>query len=104
MTDSIQRLYDAVLVERGQPPGQSRTAKLFTDGRAKMAKKLVEEAAEVALECVQNDRDAVIRETTDLIYNLTVLLADMGVHPAEVWHEMNERESTLGIAEKLPKE
>ena len=27
----------------------------------------------------------------------------MGIWPAEVWEEMDRRERTLGLAEKLPK-
>lgn len=104
MSDAIRRLYDAVLFARGEDPKASRTARLFADGRTKIAKKVVEEAAEVALDAARGDRDGVIRETADLLYQLAVLWAEMGVSPAEIWHEMEERERTLGLAGKLPKE
>jgi phosphoribosyl-ATP pyrophosphohydrolase len=68
-----------------------------------MAKKLAEEAIEVVIDAVNGDRDAVIRESADLLYNLTVLWASAGVHPDDVWAEMKRRELLLGIAEKLPK-
>lgn len=103
MSDPIQRLYEAILVARGDEPKESKTAKLFVDGRIKISKKLIEEAAEVSLECVAGDRDAVIRESVDMLYNWVVLLAEMGVSPAEVWHEMLDREAQYGIAGKLPK-
>jgi phosphoribosyl-ATP pyrophosphohydrolase len=45
----------------------------------------------------------VVRESADLLYNLTVLWASAGVKPEDVWHEMARREHLLGIAEKLPK-
>jgi phosphoribosyl-ATP pyrophosphohydrolase len=45
----------------------------------------------------------VIRESADLLYNLTVLWASAGVRPEDVWREMERREDLLGIAEKLPK-
>src|SRR3546814_19049803 len=73
MSDAIQRLYAKVTLERGGNPKTSRTAKLFADGRTKIAKKLVEEASEVSLECVTNNRDAVIHESVDLLYNWIVL-------------------------------
>src|SRR3546814_666128 len=57
MSDAIQRLYAKVTLERGGNPKTSRNAKLFADGRTKIAKKLVEEASEVSLECVTNNRD-----------------------------------------------
>ena len=47
--------------------------------------------------------DAVVRESADLLYNLTVLWASAGVRPEDVWREMERREHLLGIAEKLPK-
>lgn len=103
MSDPIQKLYEAILVARGEEPKDSRTAKLFADGRLKIAKKLAEEATEVSLECVAGDRDKVIRESVDLLYNWVVLLAAMGISPAEVWHEMHAREAQYGIAGKIPK-
>jgi phosphoribosyl-ATP pyrophosphohydrolase len=45
----------------------------------------------------------VVRESADLLYNLTVLWASAGVRPEDVWREMARRERLLGIAEKLPK-
>jgi phosphoribosyl-ATP pyrophosphohydrolase len=45
----------------------------------------------------------VVRESADLLYNLTVLWASAGVQPEDVWREMERREHLLGIAEKLPK-
>jgi phosphoribosyl-ATP pyrophosphohydrolase len=68
-----------------------------------MAKKLAEEAIEVAIDAVNGDTEAVIRESADLLYNLTVLWADAGIRPADVWREMQRREHLLGIAEKIPK-
>jgi phosphoribosyl-ATP pyrophosphohydrolase len=104
MSDSIARLYQAVLAARDLDPGRSRTAKLFQRGTSKMAKKLAEEAIEVAIDAVSGDAHAVVRESADLIYNLTVLWAEIGVRPEDVWREMGRREVLLGIAEKMPKQ
>jgi phosphoribosyl-ATP pyrophosphohydrolase len=68
-----------------------------------MAKKLAEEAIEVVIDAVNGDTEAVVRESADLLYNLTVLWASAGVRPEDVWREMSRREDMLGIAEKLPK-
>lgn len=103
MNDSVDRLYQAVLAARDLDPATSRTAKLFRGGSGKMAKKLAEEAIEVVIDAVNGNREAVIRESADLIYNLTVLWASAGVRPEDVWSEMERRENLLGIAEKLPK-
>src|SRR5246127_3135438 len=103
MSDSIERLYLAVLAARQLDPATSRTAKLFQRGPSKMAKKLAEEAIEVVIDAVNGDAHAVVRESADLLYNLTVLWASAGVKPEDVWREMERRELMLGIAEKLPK-
>ena len=103
MSDSLERLYLAVLAARDLDPATSRTARLFQRGPSIMAKKLAEEAIEVVIDAVNGDTDAVIRESADLLYNLTVLWASAGVRPEDVWREMTRREDMLGIAEKLPK-
>jgi phosphoribosyl-ATP pyrophosphohydrolase len=103
MSDSLDRLYQAVLAARDLDPATSRTAKLFQQGRDKAAKKLAEEAIEVVIDAVAGRPDAVIRESADLLYNLTVLWASAGVRPEQVWAEMTRRERLMGMAEKLPK-
>ena len=103
MSDSLQRLYDAVIAAKDLDPATSRTARLFQRGPAKMAKKLAEEAIEVVIDAVNRNPDAVVRESADLLYNLTVLWAAAGVRPQDVWREMARREDLLGIAEKMPK-
>src|ERR1700738_3474480 len=103
MSDSLDRLYQAVLAAKAADPAHSRTARLLRAGRAKMAKKLAEEAVEVVIDAMHGDSDAVIRESADLLYNLVVLWVASGVHPNEVWTEMDRRERLLGIAEKIPK-
>jgi phosphoribosyl-ATP pyrophosphohydrolase len=103
MSDSISRLYSSVLAARDGGSETSRTAKLMREGMGKMAKKVAEEAVEVSLDAVAGNRDALIRESADLIYNLAVLWAGSGVTPDEVWDEMDRRERLYGIAEKLPK-
>jgi len=103
MSDSLERLYLAVLAAKDLDPAASRTARLYQRGTAKMAKKLAEEAIEVAIDAVNGDTEAVIRERADLLYNLSVLWADAGVRPTDVWREMERREHLLGIAEKMPK-
>ena len=103
MGDSLDRLYEQVIAARHADPAVSRTARLLRSGRAKMAKKLAEEAVEVVIDAMNGDRDAVIKESADLIYNLVVLWVASGIRPEDVWKEMDRRERLLGIAEKVPK-
>jgi len=104
MSDSLDRLYAAVVAARDLDPATSRTARLLRSGQAKMSKKLAEEAIEVVIDAMNGESDAVVRESADLIYNLAVLWVACGVKPRDVWAEMDRREKMLGIAEKLPKD
>jgi phosphoribosyl-ATP pyrophosphohydrolase len=103
MTDSVDRLYEAVLAAKHEDPATSRTSRLLHSGRAKMAKKLGEEAFEVVIDALHGNRDAVVRESADLLYNLVVLWVASGVDPKDVWKEMNRRERLFGLAEKMLK-
>jgi phosphoribosyl-ATP pyrophosphohydrolase len=103
MADSVSKLYQAVQASRHDDPSTSRTARLLRSSRSKMAKKLAEEAVEVVIDAMAGDRDAVVKESADLIYNLVVLWVSSGIKPEDVWREMDRRERLMGIAEKMPK-
>ena len=103
MSDSLDRLYQAVIAAKDLDPSVSRTARLYQQGPEKMAKKLAEEAIEVVIDAINRKPDAVIRESADLLYNLVVLWAEAGVRPQDVFAEMARRERLFGLAEKLPK-
>jgi phosphoribosyl-ATP pyrophosphohydrolase len=104
MSDSIDRLYGAVLEAMDGDPSSSRTARLLRSGRSKIAKKVAEEAVEVVIEAMNGHHDSVVRESADLLYNLAVLWASVDVEPKAVWKEMQRRERLFGIAEKLAKQ
>jgi phosphoribosyl-ATP pyrophosphohydrolase len=103
MTDSIDRLFQAVVASRNADPATSRTAKLLRAGRGKIAKKLAEEAIEVVIDAIDGNTGAVVKESADLVYNLVALWVETGIEPRQVWAEMERRERLFGIAEKLPK-
>jgi phosphoribosyl-ATP pyrophosphohydrolase len=104
MGDSLERLYKSVIALQKGDPSQSRTARLIRSGRPKIAKKMAEEAVEVVIDALNGNREAVVRESADLLYHLVVLWAEAGIRPQEVWAEMDRREKLLGLAEKLPKD
>ena len=104
MSVALDRLFAAIVKAKELDPSSSRTAKLLREGPSKMAKKVVEEAIEVALDAVQGQRQRVVEESADLLYNLAVLWSAIGISPQDVWSEIEWREQTYGIAEKLPKD
>ena len=97
----IARLYNDL--DRVNEQDNPRTARLLACARTKLAQKLMEEAAETALEAVRHRARGVVRESADLVYQLVVLWHECGVTPDEVWAEMRRRADKFGIAEKLPK-
>jgi phosphoribosyl-ATP pyrophosphohydrolase len=104
MSDSLERLHKSVVALQKGDPAQSRTARLMRSGRAKIAKKMAEEAVEVVVDVMRGNRDAAVRESADLLYHLVVLWAEAGIRPQDVWAEMDRRERLLGLAEKPPKD
>jgi len=102
--DRLAALAVAIERERANPVADSRTARLLARGIAKMAQKVIEEAGEVAIDAIRDDRPAVVMESADLLYHLTVLWTELKISHAEEWDEMDRRRSMLGLAEKLPKD
>ncbi|KAA8496986.1 2-C-methyl-D-erythritol 2,4-cyclodiphosphate synthase, chloroplastic [Porphyridium purpureum] len=96
----LENLYETVCSRKGADPDSSWTAKLFAKGRSKIAQKVGEEATEVVIDAVANRSENVIKESADLLYHLSVLWADMGITPDQVFSELERREGTSGISEK----
>jgi phosphoribosyl-ATP pyrophosphohydrolase len=96
----LDRLFGLIESRRAADAGQSYTAALLAKGRLHCAKKVGEEAVETALAAVTQDRAAVVRESSDLLYHLLVLWAACGVTPAEIYAELRARESQSGLEEK----
>jgi phosphoribosyl-ATP pyrophosphohydrolase len=99
-TETLERLYQAILDRRSASPDESYTAKLFSRGRAKIAQKLGEEAVETVIEAMKPDSAKLAEESADLLYHLLVLWADAGLKPGDVFAVLAAREGISGIAEK----
>ena len=95
--DDLAALVDS---RAGTPPETSYTAKLLSEGPAKAAKKLGEEAVEAAIAAVQGDRKALVSEAADVLYHLVVTLKAVGVPLDEVMAELGRRTAQSGLAEK----
>ena len=95
----LDRLFTTIASRRGGDPSVSYTAKLFSQGRGRIAQKLGEEAVETVIAAVE-DSSGLANESADLLYHLLVLWADAGIAPAEIWAALESRVGTSGIAEK----
>jgi phosphoribosyl-ATP pyrophosphohydrolase len=81
-------------------PGTSYTRTLVDKGVAHCAKKLGEEAVEVAIAAIAEDRGRVVAEAADLVYHLLVVLHARGIPLAEVEGELARRRQQTGLDEK----
>lgn len=99
-SEILERLFEVIESRKGGDADTSYTAKLLIGGAPKIGKKLSEEAAEVTIAALSEGKDAVARESADLLYHLLVMWAAMGVRPEDVYAELKKREGTSGIAEK----
>ncbi len=96
----LDRLAATIELRRSADPHSSHTARLFSRGTKKIAQKIGEEATELVIDAVTDNRARTITESADLLYHLLVLWADRGIAAEEVWQELARREGLSGIAEK----
>lgn len=75
------------------PTKESYTAKLAAAGVKRIAQKVGEEGVELALAAVSGDSEEIIDEAADLLYHLTVLLAERDLRLADVAARLQQRHS-----------
>jgi len=97
---AFDRLFAVVQSRKDADPASSYTAKLFSQGKLKIAKKLGEEGVETALAAVGQDKECLIAESADLLYHLLVLWAACGVTPNEAYAALDARVGRSGLEEK----
>ncbi len=100
----LEQLFDVIESRKGADSGTSYTARLFTKGRAKIAKKTGEEAVEVVIAALAEGKSELAAESADLLYHLLVLWASVGIRPRDVWLELAKREGVSGLAEKAARQ
>lgn len=100
MADIFATLEDIVALRRKGDPGASYVARLTSQGRAKIAQKLGEEAVETVIAAIRDDKRAIASEAADLMFHLIVLLADAGLTLDDVRAELASREGVSGLDEK----
>ncbi|WOE74437.1 phosphoribosyl-ATP diphosphatase [Alterisphingorhabdus coralli] len=81
-------------------PDASYVARLLHNGREKVAQKVGEEAVETVIAAMQDDQQAIIAESADLLFHLLILLVETGVSLADIEQELARREGVSGLTEK----
>ena len=87
----ITRLAALLRDRAANRPPDSYTVELLDGGIPRIAKKVGEEAVEVALAAVTDDREQVIDEAADLVYHLLVLLQTQGLDLGQVVARLQAR-------------
>ncbi len=98
--DILHRLSDTLASRRHADPEKSYTAKLFSEGPDSILKKIGEECAELIMAGKDGKRLNIVRESTDVVYHILVLLAFYGLSIEDVSPEMRRRDGISGIDEK----
>ena len=88
---TLQGLMDMLQGRKESPKEGSYTNKLLEKGVDKIGKKVVEEAAEVLIAAKNRSVEEVRFEVADLMYHLTVLLADQGMSWDDIYAELENR-------------
>lgn len=97
---ALDHLAQTIDARAGGDPDESYTAKLLAKGAPKCAKKLGEEAVELALALVSEPDEAVASEAGDLLYHLLVALRARGVSLDAVGAALAARQAMSGLEEK----
>lgn len=84
-------LQEVIAARKADSPDESYTAKLLSKGPKLIAKKVGEEAVEVALEAESGTDERLLDESADLIYHLEVLLASRSLSLDDVARTLEAR-------------
>ena len=96
----LAHLAKTVEARKNADADTSYTASLLNKGVSTCAKKFGEEAFELALASVSNDRAHTACEAADVIYHLIVLVEAAGVSVDDVLEELEKRQGISGHDEK----
>jgi phosphoribosyl-ATP pyrophosphohydrolase/phosphoribosyl-AMP cyclohydrolase len=87
----LDKLMTVLRDRHANRPEGSYSAKLFTEGRDKILKKIGEEATEVVIAAKGQGRERLISELADLVFHVSVLMVDEGIGWSDVTEELLRR-------------
>ena len=101
MKDEFESLYQTVISRKENPQEGSYTCYLFDPGLDKILKKCGEECAETIIAAKNMNNEETILEISDLIFHLTVLMAQQGITPDDISNELSKRSTRTGNLKKM---
>jgi phosphoribosyl-ATP pyrophosphohydrolase len=91
MSDFLYPLQDIIRVRKALPQSGSYTSSLFEAGLPRISQKVGEEAVEVVVAALSQQRAEQIGEISDLIYHTLVLLAALDLTLDDISAELERR-------------
>ena len=89
--NEFENLYLTIKDRKQNPEAGSYTAYLFDKGLEKILKKVGEEACEVVIAAMKDDKSEQVKDGCDLMYHLMVLLAQLDIPLADICEELGRR-------------
>ncbi|MFZ6665747.1 bifunctional phosphoribosyl-AMP cyclohydrolase/phosphoribosyl-ATP diphosphatase HisIE [Peijinzhouia sedimentorum] len=87
----IQQLTEIIKARKSDTSGKSYTKSLFDSGIAKMAQKVGEEAVEVVIEAMRDNKELFKEEASDLLFHYLVLIEGMDLSLEEIVEVLAKR-------------
>ena len=87
----IEKLIDKIKKQKNADMGNSYTAKLFSEGKVKIANKLGEESTETISAFLCQQKEDICEEASDLIYHLLVLLEHAEISFSDILKVLEKR-------------
>ena len=99
--NAMEKLYQVILERKTSAQEGSYTGYLFEQGLDKILKKCAEECGEVIIAAKNGRAEDTIGEISDLLYHLTVLMANEGIAWEQVEAELERRAQKQGNLKKF---
>jgi phosphoribosyl-ATP pyrophosphohydrolase len=91
MPDILDELQATIADRKRNPKPGSYTNRLFDEGRSRMAQKVGEEAVEVVVAALSQQREDQINELCDLMYHTLVLMTELDISLYDVFALLEKR-------------
>ena len=95
MDNVIKELYSKIIDRKNGGEEGSYTVYLFEKGKEKILKKVGEEATEVIISSMGDNKEEQVSEICDLTYHLLVLMAELNIPIELVGAELTKRSNKI---------
>ncbi len=96
MLDILREEYKTIVSRKENPTEGSYTCYLFQKGLDKILKKCGEECSEMIIAAKNKDKNELVMEMSDLIFHMTVLMANEGICVEDLEEEYRKRNKIEG--------